>query len=1517
MSGSGTDHFDGTVLAQEAATELFNDRSSDAVAIYEPKNSREAAAAVRVFGEMFDRLPGKISSALEDARESGSLLSGDRFQGLAEIIQNADDAGASEIRMVMRPADLLVTHNGEPVRLHNVLGFAIPWLSTKGGETTTTGRFGIGLMTLRSLSTTIEVHCPPFHVQLGDPTISPIERLKLPESFEDDGWTTLRIPLEEGVASPKEVEAWLGDWDDAGLLFLRHVRRIVLLSLEGATIRELAVSRHAAGELVVDESPKKRVVSRERVETSEGRSWLVYRGDAMSPPGVVRARKATGLTTPVSVAFSLHSSSSGELYAGLPVSTTRMSLFASAQFDPLTNRTGFAGTDWNRALVPVVAELWSQAAVDLFRRSPKEAWHSMPTAELSEGFTDSWIVDSLEKEVDARASQWLASRLSFNVPGQGDVRLKQLAVEEQPLEEILSESEVCKLAHLPATLPARIRDRTGKWRAVLEGWRLAGANLPMPVSVEDALSLLYDETRSIDSTVALVAAALGENLDERLLALPCVIDRDGRRLVPPTGDSPLAIAEQASLLAEQLGIVTLLNDVYHSDNLAARTVLSWLNECGALIDGSDNRAVLRRLASAGKSRRTMVTPLTDEQARALREAFELLDVADRRELGPDVGRAILLEAYTFDGKRQRTMNVRPVDAYLPRAIDRGPDSFPRAAGQTPGLVWLSDKYDEVLRSPIGRRGVGAQRFLRLLGTEIVPRIRSHPGLQQRYSGSRKGLPKSVAQGPEARKRAMEERTATYTLGDFDSPDLKAVAEDISRERLRRRRRERAAALLSSLSRAWERQLTEFAEVDSASDYMQWQLKDPIAAFWLWEVGEIAWLDDESGRTRRPMDLMVRTQGNVAIYGDSSREYLHKDLCGSNLSAVLSAIRVSGDPNRSELTNRLRRLRDGDIGEDEQLSTSSLAQEVAVIYKALAHDFESPASRSDLSIAQVREEFQRGEGLVHTNVGWLPPASVFAGPKVFGGYAAFAPSVEGTEPLWRRLNLRNPSSADCIKVINRIARKRNGPSDDDRTILLETFRLLASSYEDGNSVPLPRMRRLALWTNRGWARERPVYVTDDPVLAEGLKDRIALWEPGGDLSQFRSLLGPLDIEEIRTENADVIDPDLSFDDPDATKLFRSALTVLRDDLARNDPELAGGLRVFWDTLHDFTVRVHPSLFLKVHLGTDESSQGYATAADARVDRNRQAVFIRDWKALARVDGVGRALAALFEGNTRSVAQAWLAAWDRAEENFQARPIELAQQQASRDKERVEQQLANRITAFSERTSANRAEFKESATPQSTTKASIGRNDGTPRAIELGPLRKLVDPNSLRIVDRRGRIETGTPSTQQQSRHVGSLREPTDDSSPPRNRTPLQGFSSLDRENLGVALVRKLLSSDDDQIVDLRTQRGVGADAVDSMRRFYELKVSSGAEPDYVSLTHSEFQRAMRDPDFFLIVVSEIEGAAARPKIRVLLDPLRQLRMSSNSTMTLSGVRSAEKSLVYDFEPTDEADSSTEKEDDRSS
>ena len=1487
-------------LAEKAADQLFDTWNDDVALPYEPIDLPAAEAAVRRLGERIKKLPKAITGALDAARDSGDLLSSDKLQGMSEIIQNADDVNASQIRLVLGSNNLWVGHDGSPVQLPHVLGLATPWLTTKSSEAAPIGRFGIGLMTLRSISNTLEVHCHPYHIRLGDPPLSPIDPSVLPPNLREADWTILRIPFEQDKISSGELAEWLDRWGSSALLFLRRVSRVTLLDTGDNMIRELSISRSDVGEVPPNERNPNRKISRQAVEASDGQTWLVYTEEVTSPVEIRRTRKATDTTTSISIALPQCPVDHGQIYAGLPVIQTRLPIFTNAQFDPITNRRDFADNKWNRELIPLVADLWSRAALDLFARNPKVAWQAIPLPDAVEDNDQSPFIAELENAIVNQARQRIASQLSLPVPEQGKVRLTELAVEAQPLEQILTVTETAALAGLPATLPVELRDQNSRWRTVLDDWRSAGAGIPDEVSVEKALNLVGDETRRVSSTIALVAAGLKEGFEERLMKLPCIVAQDGRHMVPPSADSPTAVTAKATPLAEQLGVVTLLHAEHLSGGKAAVAVLKWLRSCEALLDISDNRDIIRRLATAGKAGRRIETPLTDQQVQALREVFEGMDLEYLRDLGPGIGQAVALEAYRYEvkgNKRQRIIDIaRPADAYLPRAINRKSDSFPIAAHKSAGVMWISDRYAKILRSSSGREGIGAQRFLRHLGAEAAPRLRLHPKLKQRYSSeSRLGLHISIPNSPHIRNQAMQDREATYTLQDRDCPTLEAVIQDISQTRPQKTRRKRAVALLATLSQAWGRLYSEFSEVESALDYSCWQDKGRMSAYWLCVAGDVAWLDDENGTPRRPSELRLRTPGNVAIHGQDSPDYLHPDLDQPDWRSVLAALGVSGDSSQAELVTRLKELRDS-AEDKERWSPEEIKRGTAVFYKALAQSL-TQVGRSGHDIERLRRDFEHHNGLIFTNLGWLPPQGVLAGPPIFGKHRAFAPQIADTDPLWAALKLREPSFEDCIGVIRAVARKHRTPEPDEEAILLETLRMLASRAKTSLTTQArKKLRQLPLWTSKGWMRDRPVYATHDHVLIVGLRDQLPLWDPGGDLQQFYSLLHLLRVEEINADAAQVIEPDQATEDGESSDRFRSALQLLQEDLSRNDPQLAKDIRMPWNLLREFEVYVHPSLTVGVNVGPGDSTW-YKCEVEAKVDIDRRMVFVRRPEELSRVDTGGWAIATLFEGDPRRLAQAWRAACDRAESGRQARPLKLAEEQSKHEQQQTESEIKlwKLDTDIQQRQDRSRNSVNRGS-GLSETADTRRKNQETPPTLES--TRVLVNPETLDIVDPKGRLESSEQNTPHKTSGDRNLVEPKIGGNGPRSRSLTRLYTPLQKETVGLELLRKLLSSDVEKIVDIRAQHGVGADAIDKLNRFYELKVSAGAEPDHVTMTSAEVERARTTSGFFLVVISGIEGVDAQPRVRIIADPLNQLQQTTSGSITLSGVRNA-TSLTYKF------------------
>jgi hypothetical protein len=619
--------------------------------------------------------------------------------------------------------------------------------------------------------------------------------------------------------------------------------------------------------------------------------------------------------------------------------------------------------------------------------------------------------------------------------------------------------------------------------------------------------------------------------------------------------------------------------------------------------------------------------------------------------------------------------------------------------------------------------------------------------------------------------------------------------------------------------------------------------------------------------------------------------------------VLAALGVTGEPSTGDLVRRLRELR------DRPPDPTTVAADVALIYQGLADRLASRARiPGDLSAAGLRQAFAGGAGLVRTNLGWCPPAHVLAGKPVFGNRQPFAPQVPGADRLWAVLQIRAPALSDCLAVLVELARTRTPLDVRDQTIALETLRLLAELVGEEALAPAVRRRlaRLPVWTTQGWQTARPVYAIDDPALALGLATEAPVWQPGGELGQFRGLLSHLRLTELAADSTTVVDAAAADVDEEATALLRAAVPLLREDLARNDPTTEAASEVGWDRLAAFQVRVNGNLRVRVG-GLADGPRVVPIAAKA--DPDAAVLYLNDPTLLARVDGGGRAVAGLFVADRRGVAQAWLAACDNARAGREALRLQLAEEQAAQEEAQTAADIAARLTVFRRQTESAHARSRMARPIRTASAATAGAD--VPTVLSTPPAatsRVLVDPDHLRVADPRGRLVGGRPGTRPGSpgpfraasggQRANDLPAPKPQGAVPHHSAAPPSYTGGTKESIGLELVRMVLASDADAMRDLRAQHGVGADAVDALERFFELKVYAGAEPDRITLEDAQIRRAMSTPDFFLVIVSGVEGQDAAPRVRVIVDPLGQLEMTETSSVSFTGVR-ASQSLVYDL------------------
>jgi len=204
----------------------------------------------------------------------GQLYS-ERTHFIFELIQNAEDAGASELAFELFGDRLELRHDGRPFTDADVRGICGVGQSDKAGDLTAIGKFGIGFKSVYAYTRTprvysggeafrIENFVRPYAV---DPSAEPAAGTLFVFPFDHD-----TVPAE---VATREIAAALGALQPRILLFLRNIER---LRTGGPGARDSVVERSVA------DGPK---ASRRVTVSRDGRreGWLTWQRPVEGHPG--------------------------------------------------------------------------------------------------------------------------------------------------------------------------------------------------------------------------------------------------------------------------------------------------------------------------------------------------------------------------------------------------------------------------------------------------------------------------------------------------------------------------------------------------------------------------------------------------------------------------------------------------------------------------------------------------------------------------------------------------------------------------------------------------------------------------------------------------------------------------------------------------------------------------------------------------------------------------------------------------------------------------------------------------------------------------------------------------------------------------------------------------------------------------------------------------------------------------------------------------------------------------------
>lgn len=150
----------------------------------------------------------------------------DRAHFIYELLQNAEDAGSTEVEFVLEKNFVRFEHNGRPFTKEDIWGITDIGEGTKAGDKDQIGRFGVGFKAVFNYSETPHIWCPTVSFKITD-LVLPSKIDKKPDLGQK---TRFEFPFNGSKKTPSaayaDVQTGLKGLAETTLLFLSHLKSI-------------------------------------------------------------------------------------------------------------------------------------------------------------------------------------------------------------------------------------------------------------------------------------------------------------------------------------------------------------------------------------------------------------------------------------------------------------------------------------------------------------------------------------------------------------------------------------------------------------------------------------------------------------------------------------------------------------------------------------------------------------------------------------------------------------------------------------------------------------------------------------------------------------------------------------------------------------------------------------------------------------------------------------------------------------------------------------------------------------------------------------------------------------------------------------------------------------------------------------------------------------------------------------------------------------------------------------------
>ena len=156
----------------------------------------------------------------------------DNAHFIYELLQNAEDAQATEVRFILQEDRVEFEHNGDRLfSIEDVEAITGLGISAKKDDPTSIGKFGVGFKAVFAYTATPEIRSGPFHFRIRDLVVPDTDGLTPYALGENE--TRFSFPFDNYQKPSKtayaEIEKNLRELDESALLFLSNIRKIEYL----------------------------------------------------------------------------------------------------------------------------------------------------------------------------------------------------------------------------------------------------------------------------------------------------------------------------------------------------------------------------------------------------------------------------------------------------------------------------------------------------------------------------------------------------------------------------------------------------------------------------------------------------------------------------------------------------------------------------------------------------------------------------------------------------------------------------------------------------------------------------------------------------------------------------------------------------------------------------------------------------------------------------------------------------------------------------------------------------------------------------------------------------------------------------------------------------------------------------------------------------------------------------------------------------------------------------------------